>query len=121
MHLRIKMRLRTADQSGETAEGMEAFVRWILQVGEGEVQGISISEDGKPNWIKIPQEFLIQNDKDGVQNLIAAIYPNFVTEYTNWLYLRERGILAPTNDDVDEINSIMLSMIPGDVKNLYEL
>jgi len=24
--------------------------------------------------------------------------------------------LAPTNDDVDEINSIMLSMIPGDMK-----
>jgi len=60
------MRLRTADQSGETTEGMEAFVRWILQVGEGEVQGISISEDVEPNCIKIPHEFLINNDEDGV-------------------------------------------------------
>jgi len=51
-----------------------------------------------------------------VQNLIAAVYPNLVTEYTDWLYLRERGILVPTNDDVDKINSIMLSMIPRDVK-----
>jgi len=51
-----------------------------------------------------------------VQNLIAAVYPNFSTKYTDWLYLRERGILAPTNDDVNEINSIMLSVIPGDVK-----
>jgi len=32
------------------------------------------------------------------------------------LYLRERGILAPTNDDVDEINSIILSMILEDMK-----
>ena len=81
---------------------------------EGEVQGIPISEDGEPNWIK--HEFLIKNDEDGVQNLIAAVYPNFDTNYIDWLYLRERGILAPKTDDVDEINSIMLSMILENVK-----
>ena len=32
-------------------------------------------------------------------------------------YLRERNIFAPTNDDIDEINTIMLSMLPGDVKS----
>ena len=46
-----------------------------------------------------------------MQGLIVLVYPNFDTKYTAWLYLRERGILAPTNDDVDEINSIMLSMM----------
>jgi len=95
---------------------MKAFARWILQVGEGEVQGISISDDGEPDWINIPHEFLIPNDEDSVQNLIVVVYPNLVNEYTKWLYLWERGILAPTNDDVDEIKSIMLSMISGDVK-----
>jgi len=62
---------------------MEAFARWIFPVGEGKVQGISISDDGEPDWIKIPHEFLIPNDADGVQNLIAAVYPNLVTEYTD--------------------------------------
>jgi len=85
-------------------------------VGEGDVQGISIAEDGEQNLIKIPHEFLIQNDEDGVQNLIAAIYHSFVIEYIDWLYLRKRGILAPTNDNVDEINSIILSLIPRAVK-----
>ena len=42
MHLRINMRLRTGNQSDESTERMEKFARWILQVGEGEVQGISI-------------------------------------------------------------------------------
>jgi len=51
-----------------------------------------------------------------VQNLITAVYPNLVTEYTDWLYLREQGILAPINDHINEINSIILSMIPRDVK-----
>jgi len=60
------MRLQRADQFNETIERMEEFIRWILQVGEGEVQGISISNDGEPNWIKVPCEFLIKNDKDGV-------------------------------------------------------
>jgi len=32
------------------------------------------------------------------------------------LYLQEQGILETRKDDVDEINAIMLSMIPGDVK-----
>ena len=56
-------------------------------MGEGEVQGIFISEDGEQNWIKIPHEFVIKNDEHDVQNLIAAIYPNFDTEYTDWLYI----------------------------------
>ena len=48
-----------------------------------------------------------------MQNLFATVYPNFDNEYIDWLYLRE---LTPTNDDVDEINSIMLFMIFRDVK-----
>jgi len=53
------------------------------------VQGIPISEDREPTWIKIPHEFLIQNDEDNLQNFIAAVYPNFGSKYTGWLYIRE--------------------------------
>ena len=71
------------------------------------MQGIAISYDSEPNWIKIPEEFLIRNENNGLHNLIASIYPDFDTNYADWSYLREREILAPTNDDVDEINTIM--------------
>jgi len=40
-----------------------------------------------------------------------------ITKYEDWSYLHERGTLVPTNDDVDETNTIMLSMLPGDVKS----
>jgi len=66
---------------------MEVFARWIVQVGECEVKGISILEDGEPNWIKIPHEFLRKNDEHSVQNLITAVYPHFDIEYIDWLYL----------------------------------
>jgi len=75
------------------------------------VQRIASSDDGELNWIKIQEEFLIWNDEDGLHNLITSIYPNFDTKYEDWSYLREQGILAQTNDDVDEINTIMLSML----------
>ena len=79
--------------------------------------GISISDDGEPNWIKIPKDFLIRNDEDGLHNCNASIYPDFDNKYEDWSYLHERGILAPTNDDVDKINTIMWSMLPRDVKS----
>ena len=80
------------------------------------MQGIPILDDGEPNWIKIPKEFLIRNDEDSLHNLVTSIYPDFDIKYEDWSYLHKQGILVPINDDVDEINTIMLSMLPGNVK-----
>jgi len=111
------MRLQRIDEPNEAMHIVEEFARWISQVGDGEVQGIAISDDEEPNWIKITEEFLIQNDSNGLRNLITSIYPDFDTQYEYWSYLRERGIFAPTNNNVDEISRIMLSMLSGDVKS----
>ena len=32
------------------------------------------SDDGEPNWIKIPEEFIIRNENNGLHSLIASIY-----------------------------------------------
>jgi len=53
------------------------------------VQGISISDEEESNWIKILEDFLIQDDKDGLHNLIASIYPDFDNKYKDWSYLCE--------------------------------
>jgi len=68
---------------------VEEFSRWILQVGEGQVQEIPISDDGEPNWIKISEEVLIWNDEDCLHNLITSIYPDFDSKYEDWSYLHE--------------------------------
>ena len=57
------------------------------------------------------------DNEDALLNLISSIYPDFDTKYEDWTYLHARGILALINDDVDEINTIMLSMLHGDVKS----
>ena len=71
------MRLQRIDEPNEAVPNVEEFARWILEVGDGQVQGIAISDDGEPNWIKIPEELLIRNENNSLHNLIASIYPNF--------------------------------------------
>ncbi|KAK1424817.1 hypothetical protein QVD17_20155 [Tagetes erecta] len=45
------------------------------------------------------------------------VYPSILTNFTNSKYFQERAILAPTNEAVEEINDLFLSMIPRDEKN----
>ena len=66
------MRLQQINEPNETTHIIEEFARWILQVGDGEVQGIAILDDTEPNWIKILEEFLIRNDDNGLHNLITS-------------------------------------------------
>ncbi|KAL2892536.1 General transcription factor IIE subunit 1, partial [Bienertia sinuspersici] len=97
------MRLCRSQASAEIHQQNKEFADWILKVGEGIIPGVSITEEGEPCWIKIKDDYLIS---DG----------DLPSRYTNWEYLKERGILAPTNDDVDGLNSKILSMLPGDVQ-----
>ncbi|XP_021729317.1 uncharacterized protein LOC110696333 [Chenopodium quinoa] len=119
MCLRINMRLCRSDVPSDTLEQIREFADWIIKVGEGVVVGVPITEEGEPNWIEIPRDFLIANDEHGLQNLINFVYPNLPSNYTDWEYLKDRGILAPTNNDVDELNSKILSMLPGNVHRYY--
>jgi len=53
------MRLQRIGEPNETMHIVDELAKWILQVGDGQVQRIAISDDGEPNWIKIPEEFFI--------------------------------------------------------------
>ncbi|KAL2924247.1 L-fucose isomerase [Bienertia sinuspersici] len=113
------MRLCRSQASSEIHRQNEEFADWILIVGEGSIPGVSITEEGEPCWIEIKDDYLISDDGNGLQNLINFVYLDLPSRYTNWEYLKERGILAPTNDDVDGLNSKILSMLPGDVQSYY--
>ncbi|KAL2898409.1 ATP-dependent DNA helicase PIF1 [Bienertia sinuspersici] len=113
------MRLCQSQASAKIHRQNEEFADWILKVGEGNILGVSTTEEGEPCWIEILNDYLISDDANGLQNLINFVYPDLPSRYTNWEYLKERGILAPTNDDVDGLNSTILSMLPGDVQSYY--
>ena len=48
-----------------------------------------------------------------MDNLISEIYPELSTGYNDSPYIQERCILTATNNDVDQLNSQILGMLPG--------
>jgi PIF1-like helicase len=110
--LTINMRLlRNRDNmTMDERKKAEDFAEWLLQVGEG-------LSDGPPDeLLTLPEECCI-HPENGLDNLIASIYPSLNTlPPTNVVrsdYFKERIILAARNTDVDELNTKILERLPG--------
>ena len=62
--------------SHDEHERLRGFAEWTLNVGNGSIQGYSLLRGSEPDWIEIPDEFLINSDNNGLKNLIEFVYPN---------------------------------------------
>jgi ATP-dependent DNA helicase PIF1 len=94
--------------SGDPVE-LKKFSDWILKVGEGR---LSEPNDGYAE-IDIPKELLLVDYADPISAIVESTYPNLVGKYKCPKFLESRAILASTIDVVDEINTYVLSKIPG--------
>lgn len=56
---------------------------------------------------------LLFTDNDPIAAIANHVYNSFEENYSKINYLRERAILSPRNDTVDEINDKMLNWLPG--------
>ncbi|KAF8100721.1 hypothetical protein N665_0218s0059 [Sinapis alba] len=106
LSLSINMRLRQEDKD---------FAGWILKVGDGEADHLfsykSKHEEGKQ--IFVDKGFMISSSETPHEALTDAAYPNFLHNYRNKEYLKERAVLTLTNNMVHEINAYLLSKIPS--------
>ncbi|KAF8099160.1 hypothetical protein N665_0249s0002, partial [Sinapis alba] len=104
--LSINMRLRQQDKD---------FAKWILEVGDGDAATLSSfrpkHEEG--DQIIVDRNFLIAKTGTPHEALAAAAYPNFLQNYRNKDYLRERAVLTPTNSTVHDVNAYLLSQVPA--------
>ncbi|KAL0306162.1 UNVERIFIED_CONTAM: hypothetical protein Sradi_6033500 [Sesamum radiatum] len=116
MHLKMNMRLNAQNDSTQPLERLRSFAEWIDMIGEGKIRSLSFPDSRGSDWIEIPEEFLIEHGDNSLLQLIDSTYPQLGSMYSDAAYLKERAILAPKNSDVDVINSMMLSMIPGEVR-----
>ncbi|RZB70450.1 ATP-dependent DNA helicase pif1 [Glycine soja] len=91
---------------------LNASYIWNDYIGDGKL--------GQPNdghcEITIPDEFLIMDFEDPIQEIIDTTYPDLLQNYNNADFLQKRAILASTKDVVDKINDYVLSLILGDEK-----
>ena len=86
-----------------TPENM-AHAAWLLDIGAGR----TVDE---AETIEIPQHMLCHDNT--MESLITAIYPDIQQGNHPDQYFLDRSILSCTNDNVDVINSILLTSLPG--------
>jgi hypothetical protein len=111
-NMRLLSPILTEQDKLELAE----FNQWMLNIGEGNIPATAKEGDNEPFWIKIPKEFLIMPPKNAITSLIETIYPNLATRFKDTDYLSERAVLTPTNEVVDNVNDVVVSMVPGHEK-----
>ncbi|XP_076945826.1 uncharacterized protein LOC143617044 [Bidens hawaiensis] len=111
LRLTKNMRLTIRAQASDIEQANQ-FAKWLLDIGEGNVGG---SNDGEAT-IDIPHDLLINDSYDPIQSLIDFVYPSILQNIKNIEFFRERAILAPTNEDVQDINDRLISLFPRDEK-----
>ncbi|XP_057415223.1 uncharacterized protein LOC130710086 [Lotus japonicus] len=113
LRLTKNMRLLNS-QSSSAMEDIKNFAEWILQVSDGKLN----CHGGEDSEIEIPADLLIDDSECPLNKLVEFTYPAMLTNLTlkNYKYFEERALLSPTLDSVENVNNMMLSMIPGEEK-----
>ena len=98
------------------------YAKTVLAVGEGDVEPVTLSDGSTV----IPLEHTSKdsagskhvcqiNGTTNFENLVQAVYTDLLQ--VNHDTFDDRGILAPTNDCIDQINEYVLDMLPGDAQH----
>ncbi|KAJ1272622.1 hypothetical protein BS78_06G217300 [Paspalum vaginatum] len=114
--LHINMRLSNANLPVQDQLSMQTFVDWMLAIGEGRAKGPPNNDGINKDLIQVPSDLLLFPMGPKIPAICDTIYPNFHFCYRNISYLAERCIVCPVNAVVDEINSLMLDRVPGNVR-----
>ena len=81
------------------------FASNLLKLGDWAIELLPTGE--------ISIQDTIGNIVDSRDALLSTIYPDIAMNFNDLSWLKERAILAPRNDTVGEINSLLLEKIPG--------
>ncbi|XP_072073482.1 uncharacterized protein [Arachis hypogaea] len=108
------MKLRDEDDD-ESNNDLRLFAEWILAIGDDKC-GTSIKGIEK---IQIPNDILIEKWDDSILEICKATYLELFGCSNNIAHIKDKAILAPTLQMVDEINSFMMNLNPGEAKIYY--
>ncbi|KAM0824662.1 hypothetical protein ACQ4PT_070045 [Festuca glaucescens] len=119
LELKENMRLKAPSLDAQSQCELSDFGDWILDVGNGTVPASCRLDESEPTWIELPLDVLIMSGANKIQAIIDAVYTDFTSMYKDTAYLCARAILSPTNDVCNEINDVMLSMVPGEQREYF--
>ncbi|XP_021314345.1 uncharacterized protein LOC8075683 isoform X2 [Sorghum bicolor] len=110
------MRLAGGSTNPAAQQQVADFSKWMLNVGEGNIECTAREGETEASWIKIPRDLLLTTTDDNLSSIVAAVYPNLLENYIDDTYLKERAILAPTNDIAEKVNEYIVSLLPGNTR-----
>lgn len=104
--LNLTTNMRVQLQRDESAA---RFAKQLLDLGNGR-----IPVDETTKYISLPDNFCTFTQT--IQELIDCVFPNIGRNHRNQQWLSERALLAPKNNDVNEINATIQNHIRGNTK-----
>ncbi|KAL4573439.1 hypothetical protein LXL04_020245 [Taraxacum kok-saghyz] len=116
--LTTNMRLQDPNISGSELIQMQELNQWLLHMGAGRLPTVSVEGDDDGTWITIPDDLLVSIVDDPIEAVTSKIFADIVNRLDDFSYLRERCILCPTNDAVDNINLHILTKMSGDMHEM---
>ncbi|KAK2663856.1 hypothetical protein Ddye_002430 [Dipteronia dyeriana] len=86
------------------------FCEYLLRIGDGTEKNNGDKKIKLPTVMTIPYE----NENTSIYALINVVFPNIYDYSNNLDFMINRAILTPTNDCVDEIDSLLIQQFPND-------
>jgi hypothetical protein len=83
------------------------FAHQLLETGNG-----TVPVDLESGRISLPPNYC--RCLTSKEELIGNVFPDIATNYRNHNWLGERAILAAKNKDVNDLNNIIQSYVPGE-------
>lgn len=109
--LKLTENLRIKKHGGDSS-----WSKYLLRVGEDKYEKQIINGI---EYNKIPRSMIIESGK--ITDLVEAVYPNLSTNYKDQVWIYNRAIICPKNDDVAHINKIILDLLPGKEEKFYSI
>lgn len=107
------MRVNEYTENGNIDTQKQEFNKWVLDVGDGNLEAKLKEGEDEPTWIHIPHNFIIKSGHSPIEQIVVETFPEFTTRQNEDEYLKERAILTPKNEDADAINEHMFKKLAG--------
>ena len=82
------MRLHHSNITTEKQQEIIEFSYWILDIGNGTINGIKDYENEDTTWTKIAEKYILYFESNPIQTIFDSIYNDFINNFDNIEYLK---------------------------------
>ncbi|PWA44860.1 hypothetical protein CTI12_AA523740 [Artemisia annua] len=93
---------------------INTFSEWLLAVGNGTAGYPDEADPDNTSWVKIPDQYCIENTDHGLVELVNFIYDRHTLETPTAQTLQQKAIVCPKNETVDMINEKVLDIVQSE-------